>query len=229
MENSTPEASATGWGLTRAILSRTWLEPVVFVALALLYIWVLKATRNDWIRAPVMTIIVLIPLASVYFHRDAVKDLGLRFDNLLASAKEVGPIMLLGAALIAAIGAATGWRPHFDQAVLRSLMLYPFWGLAQQFAMQSFTYRRMREGVSGPLAAAALTATLFALAHLPNWPLTTVTLLGGYVWCRLFERTPNLITLAIAHGWLAVLLKQALPAVWMRGLRIGASYWTWTP
>ena len=56
-----------------------------------------------------------------------------------------------------------------------------------------------------------------------------MTLVGGYVWCRLFHRQPNLFTLAISHGWLAVLVRYSWPAEWLHNLRIGPGYWTWTP
>ncbi len=95
--------------------------------------------------------------------------------------------------------------------------------------MQSFTYRRLREATERPPIAAGLTALLFAALHYPNLPLLLLTLAGGYVWCRLFERHANLITLALSHGWLAVLLRATWPAEWLHNLRIGPSYWTWTP
>jgi len=49
------------------------------------------------------------------------------------------------------------------------------------------------------------------------------------VWCLLFYRQPNLFILALSHGWLAVLVRYSWPAEWLRNLRIGPSYWTWTP
>ncbi len=70
---------------------------------------------------------------------------------------------------------------------------------------------------------------LFASLHYPNMALVLVTLVGGYAWCRLFERHPNLITLAVSHGWLAVLLRAFWPAEWLHNLRIGPGFWTWTP
>ncbi len=95
--------------------------------------------------------------------------------------------------------------------------------------MQSFTYRRLRDANPRPSLAALHAAILFAALHYPNTPLVLVTLAGGYVWCRLFERHPNLITLAVSHGWLAVLLRAFWPADWLHNLRIGPTYWTWTP
>jgi membrane protease YdiL (CAAX protease family) len=205
------------------------LEPLVFVALALAYVWVVRPTHNDWLKIPFLSVIVLIPFVSNAIHRDRLRDLGLRLDNLLVSAREVGIATAIGAAVVVAIGLVAGSGPVFHRAVLRSFLVYPLWGLAQQYAMQAFTYRRLREGTDRPGIAAALTALLFASVHYPNLPLVLVTLVGAYFWCRLFERHPNLFTLAISHGWLAVLVRYSWSAEWLRNLRIGPGYWTWTP
>lgn len=201
-------------------------EPLVFVALAVVYSWVVRPTHNDWLRIPFLVVVVLIPFASNILHRDRLRDLGLRFDNLKGSARDVGIATLIGAVAILVVGTLTG-GPYFRSRMVQSFFVYPLWGLIQQYAMQSFTYRRLREGIARPGLAAAATAILFASVHWPNWPLALVTLLGGYVWCRLFERRPNLITLALSHGWLAVLLRYSWPVDWLRNLRIGPSYWDW--
>jgi hypothetical protein len=223
------EASQTrdpAGSLRERLTARPVLEPLLFVGLAVVYSWVIRGTHNDWLRIPFLVVIVLIPFASNILHRDRLRDLGLRFDNLRASAREVGLATLIGAVVILAVGMLTG-GPHFRDRMVQSFFLYPFWGLTQQYAMQSFTYRRLRGGIAQPGLAAAAAATLFASVHWPNWPLAIVTLVGGYVWCRLFERHPNLITLALSHGWLAVLLRYSWPVDWLRNLRIGPSYWEW--
>jgi hypothetical protein len=227
MESSSKK---TGTGSLRAaLIARPAIEPLVFVGLALVYVWVVRPTRNDWLKIPFLTIIVLIPFVSNFLHRDRLRDLGLRLDNFWASAREVGIAALVGAVAIAAVGLATGAGPVLRRSMLDSFLLYPIWGLVQQYAMQSFTYRRLYQGLGRPAGSAAITALLFASVHWPNWPLALLTLVGGYVWCRLFQRHPNLFTLALSHGWLAVLLRYSWPAEWLHNLRIGAGYWAWTP
>jgi membrane protease YdiL (CAAX protease family) len=208
---------------------RSALEPVLFVVLALLYVWILKPTHNDWIRVPVLVVIVLIPFGSAFLHRDSLRGLGIRIDNLRASALEVGAATAVGAICIVAIGVLAGHAPESRPGIIRAMLLYPFWGLAQQYALASFTFRRTQESVGSPLLAATISALLFGAVHWPNLPLALVTAVGGVVWCLLFQRAPNLITLALSHGWLAVLLRAAWPAEWLHNLRIGPSYWTWTP
>lgn len=204
-------------------------EPTLFVGLALLYIWVLQPTHNDWLRVPVLAVIVLIPLASAILHGDSLRDLGLQIDSFGASAREVGLATVGGAVVILVIGLLAGHAPQSRPGIIRAVLLYPFWGLAQQYAMQSFTFRRFREATGHVSAAAGITAILFGAAHYPNLSLAAVTAVGGFFWCLLFQRHPNLFTLAMSHGWLAVLLRASWPAEWLHNLRIGPSFWTWTP
>lgn len=213
-------------GRVRAALTRRpALEPVIFVALALVYSWFVRPTGNDWLKGPLLLIVVAIPFLSNILHRDSLRDLGLRFDNLRASIREVGIATVVGAAAVVLIGLAAGDGPGFQRSMLGSFLVYPIWGLVQQYAMQSFTFRRVREGIRSPAASAAITALLFALVHMPNLALALSTLVGGYVWCRLFDRHPNLLTLAVSHGWLAVLLRYSWPAGWLHSLAVGPAYW----
>ena len=155
--------------LRERLTARPVLEPLLFVSLAVVYSWVIRGTHNDWLRIPFLVVIVLIPFASNILHRDSLRDLGLRFDNLWVSAREVGLATLIGAAVILGVGILTG-GPHFRDRMVQSFFLYPFWGLIQQYAMQSFTYRRLRQGIAQPGLAAAAAAALFASVHWPNWP-----------------------------------------------------------
>ena len=205
------------------------LEPVAFVALAILYVWVVRPTGNDWLKGPVLAVIVLIPFASILLRRESPRDLGLRLDNVLPSARDVGIFTAFGAAVVVGLGWLLGSGPRLTAEHVVDFLLYPLWGLAQQFAMQSFTYRRLRQGLGGSVLPAALAALLFAAVHYPNLALAATTFLGGIGWCLLFQRRANLFTLAISHGWLAVLLRYSWPAEWLHNLRIGPGFWTWTP
>jgi hypothetical protein len=228
---ATPPGSAVGGptGWRSRLIGHSALEPLLFISLALLYIWLVRPTQNDLLKGPMLAGIVLIPFISVFLHRDGLREMGLRLDNLVVSARDVGLITLLGAVIVLGIGLLAGARPRLHAGLIDDFLLYPLWGIVQQFAMQAFTYRRLREGIGGVAASALLTAFLFGVVHYPNLALALVTAVGGYAWCRLFERHPNLFTLALSHGWLAVLLRYSWPAAWLHNLRIGPGYWTWTP
>ncbi len=215
--------------LKNSLIALPWLEPLFFVGLALVYVWIVQPTRNDLLRTPFLIVIVLIPFLSNLLHSDRLIDLGLRFDNIWASAREVGLATVIAAAVVVAIGLLAGAGPNWHPDVASALLLYPAWGLVQQYAMQAFTFKRLRDTTLSTSMSAMVAALLFASLHWPNLTLALVTLVGGYAWCRLFHRQPNLFTLALSHGWLAVLLRYSWPDTWLHNLRIGPSFWTWTP
>ena len=66
-------------------------------------------------------------------------------------------------------------------------------------------------------------AILFGAIHLPNPILAPVTAVAGYIWCRLYEGSPNLFTLAASHAWLATMLMTHVPKV-HRVMHLGPGY-----
>ncbi len=201
------------------------LEPLLFASLAMSYIWLIQPIRNDWLRVPFLIVVVLIPLLSNYLHQDRLADMGLRLDNLPASAREVGVFTLIASCSVVGLAFSAGESPELPFSSLVDFLIYPFWGLLQHYAMQSFVHRRFRESLGSPNAAIIASAVLFAIMHWPNKLLTIFTLLGGLAWCKLFSRHPNLLTLAISHGILAVLLYHLCPEDWVNNLRIGPRFY----
>jgi membrane protease YdiL (CAAX protease family) len=67
-------------------------------------------------------------------------------------------------------------------------------------------------------------AVLFAAAHLPNLPLTAVTLLWGAVSCGLFLRYRNLYALGLAQGLLGLCFAVCVPDALHHHLRVGLGY-----
>ena len=59
---------------------------------------------------------------------------------------------------------------------------------------------------TSPRRGIFLAALLFGAIHLPNPFLAPVTAVAALVWCRLYDRYPNIIPLALSHalGTLAV-------------------------
>ena len=97
-----------------------------------------------------------------------------------------------------------GWRPLPPGAPL-VFLVYPLWALAQQFALQALVAGNL-DRLGAPRGwAIAVTAALFGLAHLPDWPLVGLCASAGAVWTALFLRTRNLWPLAVCHAWLGAL------------------------
>ena len=204
---------------------RPAVEPFAFVITLLLYVWWVAPASPHRTDVILRTLLGLTPLVSILAHRDRPRALGFTLHNLGASASEVGLATAAFTLVVLLIGAATGHRITLPREVRPSQAALLFWPLWQQFTLQGFVCRRLAQGGRSPHHAAAAAALLFGAAHWPNPLLVVFTTLAGYVWCRLYQRAPNLFTLTLAHGWLAACVGAALPHEWMHGLRVGPGFW----
>jgi uncharacterized protein len=87
------------------------------------------------------------------------------------------------------------------------LLLYPLWGVVQQFLVQAIFVRPLCLGpraLVSPLIATAIAAMLFAAVHLPGLRLTIATGLLGLVFTPIYLRWRNLWPLGLFHGWLGI-------------------------
>jgi len=154
---------------------------------------------------------------------DSARDAGLRLDTLAPSASAVSrATVLMAAAAVAAGFVGGGFQPVRPSRLVSLCATYAGWGLAQQYLLQAFLLRRLRLTGLTDAAAVVVAACLFGCLHAPNWWLVAATAAAGLVWCRLFVRCPNLVTLSVSHAVLAVLLYWAWP--WTKGLTVGPGY-----
>jgi hypothetical protein len=84
-------------------------------------------------------------------------------------------------------------------------VLYPVWGIAQQFALQNLLARNLRSLVRPAIVRALVAASLFGLAHVPRIPLVLLTLVGGFFLTLIYERRPNLWAAGCVHGVLGAM------------------------
>jgi hypothetical protein len=75
----------------------------------------------------------------------------------------------------------------------------PLWALLQQYMLLVFVGRRVELIIEDRGKSRLVIAALFAFLHLPNPALTVACALGGYVWAREYERSPNLLANALTH------------------------------
>ncbi len=117
----------------------------------------------------------------------------------------------------------------FGHALLfmKSYWAYALWTFVQQFLLQGFFLLRMLQIVPAPKTAAFATASLFALAHIPNPVLAIATLVWGFAACVVFLRYRNLYPLAMAHAIFGITLAITVPPPVMRNMRVGLGYLTY--
>jgi hypothetical protein len=108
---------------------------------------------------------------------------------------------LAGMAGYAAFRGSLAWHPHMPPL----LLLYPIWGLAQQFLVQGLVVRNLAVGehpTVPPAAATLLAAVLFGVVHLPDLTLTCMTFALALAFTHIHLRWRNLWPLGVFHGWL---------------------------
>lgn len=198
-------------------------EVGVAFALIAAFLW---AGRRAFPGVTALFAATLIVVLIYSHHRrgESFRDIGFRLDTFAKASLLIIPFALSGAVAIAIASA------HIDGARVPSMLTavdraaqFVVLGIVQQYLLVGFFFNRIR-AVSKPVLAVILTSLIFAVLHLPNLFLASVTLLAGAVSCFVYQRAPNLWANGIVHGLLACLLYYALPRSITGGLRVGADY-----
>lgn len=106
---------------------------------------------------------------------------------------------------------------------------YAIWALFQQLLLQGYFLARTLRLIPNPNLAALLTASVFALVHLPNPVLTPLTLVWGLTACLVFIHSRNVYPLAIAHAVFGICIAITVPASILHNMRVGLGYLKYQP
>lgn len=156
-------------------------------------------------------------------ERPGGRELGLRFDNFLPVLRRLAPIVAGFVVVLVAIGLFAG-SLRFGPKFWSMLATVPPWALLQQYLLLGFVHRRFRLLLGPGRRAIGATTALFGLMHLPNPGLTIACTLGGYVWAREFERSPNLLAHALSHAVGSAFLANTLPRALLKNMVVGYRY-----
>ena len=127
--------------------------------------------------------------------------------NLKPAFRAASTFALAASAVMAAIGHGRGTLSlHWHVLVL--FVLYPAWGLVQQFLVQALVARNLR-ALSGPVSSPWFVVpscgVLFGLVHVPDLELVIATAVLGCTFTSIYLRWRNLWPLGLFHGWLGAL------------------------
>ncbi len=128
---------------------------------------------------------------------------GFQTANLSAAFLWPSVIFVVATSAMAWYGLTNGrllWQGH----IFFLLLLYPLWGILQQFLVQALGVANLMTlfPKQGWMVAMPVGVFLFSIIHFPNGLLMLVTglMAGFFIFCYLRDR--NLWPLGLYHGWL---------------------------
>jgi hypothetical protein len=126
---------------------------------------------------------------------------GFSSKNFGRSVKLLLPAMLLTLSGFAAFGTLTG-RMLMNWHFVLICLLYPIWGLVQQFLVVALLAGNVKKYSRIPeWGIVFLTALIFAVAHVPYLPLVAAAFCLAVITTSVYLRARNLWALGIFHGW----------------------------
>lgn len=190
---------------------------IPIVATVVIYIWFLDSIAPAWLR-PLPTVVVL---GLAIWRALKTGEWGVDPKALVPAMREATVLTLsaVGSFALAGMGLET---LHARDNPLGDLAFLLLWGGGQQLVLQTVVFREA-ETISRRHAP-WLAASIFAGLHLPNPFLTAVTFIGGFFWCRIFARHPNILPLALSHALATLAILVSFDETVTGRLRVGASY-----
>jgi len=188
------------------------------VACVLAYVCIIEPTvSRNAVIVPAAVVVVL-----TGWHDLRHGEWGFTRSAFLPGVWRALAVTFLAVLLIVGAGAAIGTL-HDRRDFLGSLVPLVVWGGSQQWVLQTVVLREAQRISSRPNGI-VIAAVLFGAVHLPNPLLTPLTAVAAVVWCRLYDRHPNILPLAFSHGLGTLALRYAFDETITGRLRIGAAY-----
>lgn len=171
------------------------------------------------------TIAAVTAAAVITLSFEGRKSLGICTENLVQSLWAVAVSLVVAvAAILLASRMHTLHFPGGLHTTLGRFGLYVVWATVQELMLQCFFLTRSMRLFGNASAAVALTALMFAMAHLPNPVLTVITLLLGFAASFFFLHYKNLLPLAVAHAILGIAIAVTVPNSLDHNMRVGIGY-----
>ena len=191
---------------------------VAIVGVVLAYTWVIDPVAPAWVAGVAAMLVVGLAI----WRAVKTGEWGLKPAAFLPALGWSAAITGAGALAIYLAASRLGtWKERRDLWTTLAVLIP--WALGQQFALQTVLLRESQATLSRS-AGIWLAAALFASLHLLNPFLTAATLIGALGWCRVYDRYPNLLPLALSHAILTLVILYAFDDAITGGLRVGYAY-----
>lgn len=158
------------------------------------------------LKLPFILFVILFWLSYFLYRTRKQKELYTYWGLSFSTAKPLMKIIaILG--LVVATGIVTYGlfiKPiHWNIHILFVLLVYPIWGLIQQFLMMSLFAGNLKDWPNSKLNLiwiTIFTSILFSIVHYPSPQLMVATFLMALVYTPLFLKYRNILPLGLFHG-----------------------------
>lgn len=201
--------------------ARAWAETAWVFVLLELVMW----TPRSIFHSVLIGLLAASPVWFTWRSDYSLEQMGLRWPaprvtaGIIAAGLAIALIFPMGARLA---GNPLPADPNWPK--LTNILPYFAWAIFQQFLLQSFIFLRMEAALGSPLAV-LVSSAFFTFAHLPNMPLTALTLVGALFFTELFRRYRSIYPLGIAHFFMGMSIAYSFPTSLMHHMRVGLSFW----
>jgi len=161
----------------------------------------------NWRFAFVSVVVISWLIYIIYRHREAtgiIKYWGFRTDNFKAVVRKILPLGALSVIVFVAIGAYQN-TINITWHIIPILILYPVWGIIQQFLLIAITAGNMQDLKGQNLSKWIIilfSAVLFAAVHYPFVWLIVGTFALALFYGFIYLKERNIYALGLFHGWL---------------------------
>ena len=147
----------------------------------------------------------------VFYRRnrnpEVIRYWGFRTDNFLKVVRTILPFGILSLAVFFCLGFYQE-TINITWHIIPILILYPIWGIIQQFLLIALTAGNLRDSKNASLPKAiiiVLPALLFGLIHYPYPWLMIGSFFLAIFYAFIYLKERNIYALGIFHGWLGAL------------------------
>jgi hypothetical protein len=185
-----------------------------FAILAVCITAALKFIFMDWLNWSVFYIpgIVLFWLAYILFRVNSNREIiilwGFKKAYFKQSMLSLAPLIFL-TGIVSVLYSIINESLTFSWTFILVLLLYPFWGLIQQFMMLGIVSQSLEgltEGKMNRVLLIFLVSALFSLVHYPSPFLMIFTFFLEVVFTLVYLKWRNLWAIGFAHGWIGTLI-----------------------
>ena len=185
-----------------------------FAILAVFLTAVLKFIFMDWLNWSVFYIcgIVLFWMAYILYrvksNRETLIVWGFKKEDFKPSLLYLAPLMFI-TGIVSVLYGSMNESLSFSWYFILVLLLYPLWGLIQQFMMLGIISQNLASATEGKMnryLIIFLVSALFSMVHYPSFFLMIFTFFLEVVFVKVYLKWRNLWAIGIAHGWIATFI-----------------------